>query len=94
METKLPCTTQDPDLWFPVGTGSPAILQAEKAKAHCHLCSIEEACLQWALDQNEMDGVWGGTTEAERREMRLTRRPRSMSRLEVRKTMARALASK
>jgi WhiB family redox-sensing transcriptional regulator len=31
------------------------------------------ACLRWALERGENAGVWGGTTEDERRSVRLLR---------------------
>lgn len=37
----------------------------------CRGCdlNVKAECLQWALDNNER-GIWGGTTEQERRKMR------------------------
>lgn len=32
----------------------------------CQACPVRNECLQWALDNNEAYGVWGGLTEAER----------------------------
>ncbi|MFJ8510372.1 WhiB family transcriptional regulator [Streptomyces avermitilis] len=31
---------------------------------------MRERCLQWALDVGQVEGVWGGTTESERRATR------------------------
>jgi WhiB family redox-sensing transcriptional regulator len=41
----------------------------EAALAVCQRCPVIEECLAFALEHGEA-GVWGGTTEAERREMR------------------------
>ncbi|MER5711933.1 WhiB family transcriptional regulator [Streptomyces sp. NPDC042898] len=61
------CQEVDPDLFFPVGTGSPALVQAEEAKKVCGRCSVREPCLRSALAQpHPPSGVWGGLTEAER----------------------------
>ncbi|WP_314617403.1 WhiB family transcriptional regulator [Streptomyces stackebrandtii] len=61
------CQEVDPDLFFPVGTGSPALVQAEEAKRVCGRCSVREPCLRSALAQpHPPSGVWGGLTEAER----------------------------
>lgn len=39
------CRWEDPDLFFPVGTGGPALLQIEEAKAVCHRCPVRRtAC--------------------------------------------------
>jgi WhiB family redox-sensing transcriptional regulator len=32
----------------------------------CAICPVRPQCLRWALDQDQISGVWGGTTEAER----------------------------
>lgn len=37
------------------------------AIAVCNTCPVKNECLQWALDNNETFGVWGGTTASERR---------------------------
>lgn len=43
-----------------------------RAKAICGECPVAEPCLDYALRIRESHGVWGGTTEIERRIM-LTR---------------------
>ena len=64
------CLGSDPDLFFPLGgTGEP-LAQAETAKRICHECEVRDVCLQYALETNQMTGVWGGTTEEERRSVR------------------------
>ena len=40
-----------------------------RAKAICEQCSVTEACLDYALSIREPHGIWGGVTEAERRQM-------------------------
>jgi len=37
------------------------------AKAICRACPRRDECRQWALDNQEPQGVWGGMTEAERK---------------------------
>ena len=66
---KLPCELTDPDTWFPASEAStPANdLQIEIAKAHCFVCPIQEACLEWALEMRVEFGIWGGQTATERR---------------------------
>lgn len=63
------CRDVDPELFFPIGTSGPALLQAEQAKAVCRRCPVTDECLQWALEHGEDAGVWGGMTELERRLM-------------------------
>ncbi|MFD7966657.1 WhiB family transcriptional regulator [Streptomyces zaomyceticus] len=43
-----------------------------QAKAICSDCSVRTRCLAYALDNRIEHGIWGGTTERERR--RLLRR--------------------
>ncbi|MFF8279813.1 WhiB family transcriptional regulator [Streptomyces lateritius] len=75
------CQNVDPDLFFPVGTGAPALVQAEEAKAVCQVCPVRAACLRWAMDDSrQVTGVWGGLTEDERRSLK--RRSRRTSRAE------------
>jgi len=60
------CRTVGTDLFFPeVGHEE----QYADAKAVCAICPVKDPCLQAALDGNEY-GVWGGTSEAERRQIR------------------------
>ncbi|MGH3925368.1 MAG: WhiB family transcriptional regulator [Pseudonocardiaceae bacterium] len=54
------CRDLDTEIFFPVGTTGAAVDQAEQAKAVCARCPVAEACLNWALDANQQDGIWGG----------------------------------
>jgi len=60
------CRHEDPDLFFPIGTAGPALMQTVRAKAVCLRCPVRERCLRWALDTRQAVGVWGGTSEGER----------------------------
>ncbi|MER6917085.1 WhiB family transcriptional regulator [Streptomyces sp. NPDC000594] len=64
------CREEDPELFFPIGTTGPALLQIDEAKAVCRRCPVMEQCLQWALEADQEHGVWGGLSESERRRMR------------------------
>jgi WhiB family redox-sensing transcriptional regulator len=61
------CRDEDPELFFPIGTGGPALRQVELAKAVCHRCSVLDECRSWALETGQEAGVWGGQSEDERR---------------------------
>jgi WhiB family redox-sensing transcriptional regulator len=66
------CLGSDPDLFFPLGgTGEP-LAKALAAKEVCGTCAVRRPCLQFALETNQDTGVWGGTTEDERRSLRRT----------------------
>lgn len=65
------CRNEDPDLFFPVGTTGPALLQIEEARSVCQSrCPVMETCLDWALETGQEHGVWGGTDPEERRRMK------------------------
>jgi WhiB family redox-sensing transcriptional regulator len=64
------CRHTDPELFFPIGETGPALRLIDKAKRICQTCPVRAPCLAWALDQGVASGVWGGTTEDERRAMR------------------------
>lgn len=70
------CRDTDPDLFFPVGTTGPAIEQIENAKAVCRACEVQKPCLEYALVTNQDSGIWGGTSEEERRALRRQRAAR------------------
>lgn len=67
------CRDTDPDLFFPVGTTGAAIDQIAAARAVCMQCLARAECLEFALETNQDSGVWGGTSEEERRQMRRAR---------------------
>ncbi|WP_351235447.1 WhiB family transcriptional regulator [Streptomyces sp. NPDC002133] len=66
------CLGRDPDLFFPVGNSNSGatLMQITEAKAVCRRCPVVEQCLNWAVKAVSVDGIWGGTTEVERRAMR------------------------
>lgn len=63
------CHGLDPTIFFPDSEESAA-----EAKAICAGCSVRAACLEHALASREKDGVWGGTTDKERRRIIRQRR--------------------
>lgn len=61
------CREEDPELFFPKGTGVKSQLQAQEAKKVCLRCPVREQCLAWAKGSGiEIEGVWGGTWGKER----------------------------
>ena len=67
------CRSVDPDLFFPVGSTGLALNHIDSAKAVCQACPVQAPCLEFALETNQDAGVWGGTSEEERRQLRRTR---------------------
>jgi WhiB family redox-sensing transcriptional regulator len=65
------CREVWPDLWYPEKSEHTA----RDAKKICLSCEVRLECLQYALDNNERYGVWGGMSERER--ARVLRRRRA-----------------
>jgi len=54
-----------PDIFFP-GRGQ----STKEAKQYCHNCPMEDDCLSFSLANHLNFGIWGGTSERERRRIR------------------------
>jgi WhiB family redox-sensing transcriptional regulator len=62
------CMGVDPDLFFPERGSS-----TREAKEVCRGCVVREDCLEFALNNGEKFGIWGGLSERERRRIRRRR---------------------
>ena len=74
------CADTDPELFFPIGTTGQALLQIAKAKEVCANSTEKAQCLDFALEPNQDSGIWGGTSEEERRNIRRERAARLRAR--------------
>jgi len=61
------CAQTDPELFFPE-KGK----RSRDARAVCARCPVCAKCRAYALAQDRVYGVWGGTTERERRKLTTT----------------------
>ena len=61
-QDRAACFGIEPNVFFPVSEE-----EAGPALTYCGICKIREECLAWALKNGERYGVWGGTTEQQRR---------------------------
>lgn len=59
------CAGMDVELFFPARGESTATI-----KATCAGCPVAAECLDYALRNGEKFGIWGGTSERERRRLR------------------------
>ena len=59
------CAQVDPEAFFPEKGGS-----TRDAKKICASCEVRAECLEWALENDERFGIWGGLSERERRKLR------------------------
>ena len=70
------CRDVDSELFHPVGTTGPALMQVEEAKAVCRRCDVVGECGEWALGAG-VSGVWDGLSEDERRALKRRNRQRA-----------------
>ena len=59
------CAQTDPEAFFPEKGGS-----TREAKRICESCEVSAECLEFALQNDERFGIWGGLSERERRKLR------------------------
>lgn len=58
------CAQTDPESFFPEKGGS-----TREAKSVCASCTASAECLDYAIDNHERFGIWGGLSERERRKV-------------------------
>jgi WhiB family transcriptional regulator, redox-sensing transcriptional regulator len=59
------CAQTVPEAFFPEKGGS-----TREAKRICQGCEVKDACLEYALANDERFGIWGGLSERERRRLK------------------------
>jgi len=59
------CAQTDPEAFFPEKGGS-----TRDAKRICAGCDVKAQCLEYALENDERFGIWGGLSERERRKLK------------------------
>jgi WhiB family transcriptional regulator, redox-sensing transcriptional regulator len=64
-QEKALCAQTDPEAFFPEKGGS-----TREAKRICQGCEVRDACLDYALANDERFGIWGGLSERERRRLK------------------------
>jgi WhiB family redox-sensing transcriptional regulator len=68
------CVGLDPRIFFPSNSNG----EVNAAKRICKgqdgepVCPVIDECLVYAMDHDERFGIWGGTSERERRRLRKT----------------------
>jgi hypothetical protein len=51
------CRFTGPDLFFPAGSTGGAVDEIQAAKAVCQACQVRGACLQFALETRQENGI-------------------------------------
>ena len=59
------CAETDPEAFFPEKGGS-----TREAKRVCLSCEVRAECLEYALENDERFGIWGGLSERELRRVK------------------------
>lgn len=59
------CTGHPVSWWFP-DNETQWMHQAREALAICHRCPVQAECLQFAIDNDDRHGIFGGTLPHER----------------------------
>jgi WhiB family transcriptional regulator, redox-sensing transcriptional regulator len=67
------CLAADPDLFFPISSRGSSSAQANRAKAICTGCQVRAECIDFAIARRDVLGIWGGTTDDERKKLRRNR---------------------
>lgn len=63
------CRDTDPEAFFPlIGEGVNGTV-----RAICDACPVKETCLEYALGRPQLQGIWGGTSDEERKKIRKQR---------------------
>lgn len=69
------CIGIDPELFFPITYGNQYshLDHSGPAVAICDTCDVRRQCLDMAIDDPSLVGIWGGTTPEQRRRIRRLR---------------------
>src|ERR1700729_3278636 len=67
------CLHADPDVFFPISVAGASATQVRTARAICSGCPVRPDCIAYALEHREIQGIWGGTTDDERKKLRRAR---------------------
>lgn len=71
-----PCASSYPDAFFADDAPESSIVRRgtysmeREAKTTCFSCDYRQQCLAYALKHPELIGIWGGTNENQRKQMR------------------------
>jgi WhiB family redox-sensing transcriptional regulator len=63
------CLNSITNVFFPNTTCKPWSNEVQRAKMICSTCLVKDECLKMALLYDEPDGIWGGLTYMERKQV-------------------------
>src|SRR5699024_10302300 len=59
------CAENDPEEFFPEGGGA-----TREERRACVACEVRAECLEYAWENDERFGIWGGLVDRERRKLK------------------------
>lgn len=68
------CVGKNVHLFYPEVNVKGAIKQINAMKAICNMCPVKFECLEFAIENNEEYGIWGGMLANERKRIRRYRK--------------------
>lgn len=71
--TRALCAQIGGDWWYADNTPHHTS-EINTAKAICQMCDVQTQCLEWALNNDERYGIWGGLSAHQRQKLRRKRR--------------------
>lgn len=71
------CKDSDPEIFFP-SIGSELVKKLDQAQQICSVCPVQPECLEYAIENNLDEGIWGGLSGNQR--IIIRRRNRRMKR--------------
>lgn len=81
------CSEIDPEMFFPLDAFEGSLKTVEyyanekEAKAICAQCPYKMQCLTYALERSDIQGIWGATTQMDRRRMMRRLRTRNIAKM-------------
>ena len=66
---EVPCMNA-PDLFFVDDDSTGVLASYNYARQLCAECPVMALCASYAVENNEIEGMWGGTTPNQRRDLR------------------------
>lgn len=64
------CRGTDTDRFFPISRKNQSCADISFAVSICKVCPVRRPCLNYAMSMPRTYGIWGGTTEEQRRLLR------------------------
>lgn len=68
--TQAACNPMNAEFFFPPSSFDNVVATRPTREICDNHCTVREQCLKWALDNDEQNGIWGGMTARQRRDLK------------------------